>query len=552
MVGALVLGWTVGCAPPSTSPPPEAPLWRDPDRRPFHARLAPQYSSHDWDRLEKTFVLPVLDALAVRPATEATNVNALDEVADSSWFENRVSRFPITPEQAGRGPCRLPLAAEAGPWRVVSAKPDGATPGFVFEAPGGLRYLAKLERTDRAPRASVADVLGSRIYHAAGYRVPCNSIVHFEPAMLVIDPGARAEDELGKKVPLSEEHLARVLQHAPRRQDGRYRSVVSQYLDGRPLGPWRYHGLRSGDRNDIVRHEDRRELRAARLLAAWTDHVDQREGNTLAMWRQTEDGRGYVMHHLLDFGDCFGSVWGGSAQEAWRRGHEYWIDPGRILVDWLTLGSIERPWDRAELGAFGLTLGYYDINGFDPEGWRPRYPNPAFSRMTEHDGAWMARIIARLGERLLEPMLDAADVPPPLRAELARILLGRRRKILERYLRRLSPLADASVRHEGDRSWLCAVDLAVRAGLTRADEYHARFSFTGTNTQGTLAIRWTRPDETCVLLPNRAGGAEGRPAQLRVVLEPADARSAPGPVHFILSVRGRQRFDIVGVERLGR
>ena len=36
------------------------------------------------------------------------------------------------------------------------------------------------------------------------------------------------------------------------------------------------------------------------------------------MWRQVEDGRGYVMHHLIDFGDCFGSVWGGSAQAAWR------------------------------------------------------------------------------------------------------------------------------------------------------------------------------------------------------------------------------------------
>jgi hypothetical protein len=546
----LVLKWTFGCEPTTSSYPPEAPLWRDPDRRPFNAQLKPQYFPHDWDRIEKTFLLPVTDTLSVRPPTEATNVNALDEVPDSSWFENRVSRFPMTPEDAGRGPCRLPLAAEAGPWRVVSAKPDGATPGFVFEAPGGQRYLAKVDGASGSPRASLADVLGSRIYHAAGYRVPCNSIAYFDASMLIVDPGARAEDEVGKKVPLTEAHLARILRSSLRRKDGLYRSVVSQYLDGRPLGPWRYHGRRAGDRNDIVRHEERRELRGARLLAAWTDHVDQREGNTLAMWRQTEGGRGYVMHHLLDFGDCFGSVWGGSAQEAWRRGHEYWIDPGRIIVDWLTLGSIERPWDRAALGSFGLTLGYYGVEDFDPEGWRPRYPNPAFSRMTEHDGAWMARNIARLGENLLEPMLDAADVPPPLRAELTRILIGRRRRILERYLRHLSPLADATVRHEGARSWLCAVDLAVRAGVAHPRGYRARI-VTDTGAQSTLPVRSTTLDETCVLLPRAAGAADSNPQRVRVTLDLASSAAEPKPIHFQLSARRGQRFRVVGIERFG-
>jgi hypothetical protein len=78
-------------------------------------------------------------------------------------------------------------------------------------------------------------------------------------------------------------------------------AMVSRYLDGRPLGPWRYHGVLRGDRNDVVHHEDRRELRGARLLAAWTDHVDQREGNTLSMWRESAGGQGYVLHHPARF-----------------------------------------------------------------------------------------------------------------------------------------------------------------------------------------------------------------------------------------------------------
>jgi len=48
--------------------------------------------------------------------------------------------------------------------------------------------------------------------------------------------------------------------------------------------------LRAINVNDVIRHEDRRELRGARLLAAWTNHFDAREQNTLSMFAE-QDGR---------------------------------------------------------------------------------------------------------------------------------------------------------------------------------------------------------------------------------------------------------------------
>jgi hypothetical protein len=542
-----LLGLLVSCHPPASRFPPEAPLWRDPDRRPFAAELRPYYSPHDWDRIEKTFVLPVQDALAVRVTAEAVNVNALDEVPDSSWFENRIERLAHSRERAALGPCIEPVAARDGPWRVVSAKPDGATPGFVFEASDGQRYLAKFDGASGSPRASLADVLGSRLYHAAGFRVPCNSIIYFDEANLQIQEGARAENMLGEKVPLTEAHLRAITRKALRRADGRVRCMASRYLEGRSLGPWRYHGVRPGDRNDIVRHEERRELRGARLLAAWTDHVDQREGNTLAMWHPTGSERGYVMHHLIDFGDCFGSVWGGSAQEAWRRGHDYWIDPGTMLIDWLSLGALERPWDRASLGPFGLVLGYYDVDSFDAERWRPRFPNPAFSRMTEHDAAWMARILARIDPELVEGMLEQADAPAQLHSELARILLGRRRRILERYLTRLSPLSPPSLSAERDGIWLCTVDLAVLADVAQPRPYEARLMSSAPETA--LEVRSRPPGSACVHLPALLpAGASGH--EMVIEMSITGASSAPGPIRFHLYESVPGGWLLTGVERL--
>jgi len=55
--------------------------------------------------------------------------------------------------------------------------------------------------------------------------------------------------------------------------------------------------------------------------------------------------------------------------------------------------------------------------------------------MSERDGAWMARILAGFSEATLELLVKEGHFAEPvLEAELARILIGRRKRILERYL----------------------------------------------------------------------------------------------------------------------
>ena len=63
-------------------------------------------------------------------------------------------------------------------------------------------------------------------------------------------------------------------------------------------------GVRDDDPNDTVPHEHRRELRGLRVFAAWLNHTDMKEDNTLDMFVE-EGGRHFVKHHLVDFGEAF-------------------------------------------------------------------------------------------------------------------------------------------------------------------------------------------------------------------------------------------------------
>ncbi len=539
-----------GCATSTPRFAPKAPTWIDPDTTPFARKPAKYDSPLIWDAADKQIFLPIDAALAVDVGFEAVNVNAVDEVPDSSWFQNRLGRAPLGRDDFRDGPCRgsEPLRAEP-PWRVIDAKPDGANPGFMIET-RGQRWLVKLEDS-QLERASSADVIGSRIYWAAGFDTPCNEVVYMRPSILEIDPAATVK-EAGAKVALSQRHLDAVFHRAKATDEGTYRASASRVFGGEPLGPWTYRGVRDDDPNDVVPHEDRRELRGSRLLAAWLNHHDAREQNTLALWMKGEDGKGWVRHAILDWGDCLGGLWDWDALSR-RTGFAYYLDPEYVALDFLTLGVPRRPWDRARLGPAGEVLGYFDVELFDPEAWRPGYPNPAFSRMTERDAAWMARIIARFDDQAVDALVDAAQVKTKIvDRELRRILRGRRDKIVRRFLARLSPLTAPEVRAD---PWprVCVEDLLVTAKLARPEErrYVVR-AWVGDDLREVDVGAPTTPGPpwVCARLPAVEGASDTSPRYVIVDLigvSPGFERRAPTRVH--LYQFGPARYRVVGLER---
>ena len=63
----------------------------------------PYESSFAWDAADNSLFRPVSEALRVKLHGESLNVNAFDEVPDSSWFVNRIGVKPPTPQEVQEG-----------------------------------------------------------------------------------------------------------------------------------------------------------------------------------------------------------------------------------------------------------------------------------------------------------------------------------------------------------------------------------------------------------------------------------------------------------------
>jgi hypothetical protein len=527
--------------------PLRAPMWRDDDQRPFAPAPEEYVSAFAWDGADQLVFRPVARFFAVDPAGAAIDVNAFDEVPDSSWFTNRIGRAPMTPAEIAHGPCEDGAVLDArmpdGAWVIDKGKANGANPGFRVNVPGVGKFMLKADPDGEPERATGATAIAARFYHAAGYFAPCDSVVYFRPALLSLTPGLTVTDNSGVTRPFDAAALAGVLAHASRRGE-LVRMGASRWLPGKPLGPFRYEGTRDDDPNDVVPHEDRRELRGARLLAAWLNHFDSREQNTMDVFMPAgaaaHADAGYVRHYILDLGDCFGSVW------AWdeisrRLGFAYYLDVPYLAEDFVTFGVIERPWERARRDA-GV-FNYFSARDFDPELWRGGYPNPAFARMTEADGAWMARILARFTPEQIAAAVGVGQYEPAAAQYLTATLIARRDAILRRYLTRLSPLADLRV--EGDR--LCGVDLARRAGAIAGDAG----GWSATSGGRAVPLSATADGAFCLELRHAArAGAAPAAAERYVVIDVSSAEGVGVLRAHLYDLGAARGFRLVGIERI--
>jgi len=393
--------------------------------------------SYYYDQLEHSIFRPFTRALdpslLVRKVTrnprEAANVDENDQVREPcTWWQPRLGFRTITPEQMIHG---TPGHPPAGAWRVTRAKTQGVTPGFFIKDSKGTSYILKFDPMSNPEMATATDVVASYLFWGAGYNVPYNVIVNFRREDLSVGKGATYTDRFGNKQPLTEDFLDETLKRVPRPPDGTYRAIASQLLQGKPLGPFEYNGRREDDPEDQIPHELRRELRGLWTIAAWTSHGDVRGPNSLDMWI-TENGRSFVRHHLIDFGSCLGSAAVGSRSP--HAGHQYYIDYGVMTRQLLTLGFKPQKWESTvdpELPS----IGFIEAAAFDPEGWRPDYPNPAFDERTERDIRWGARIVAGFTDAHIRAAVEQGQYSDPRATEyLTQVLIQRRDILVRRWL----------------------------------------------------------------------------------------------------------------------
>jgi hypothetical protein len=403
--------------------------------------------SYAYDFVKHTFARPIARQLDLGRAVrrlggnprQAANVDSADQVRlPSTWWTPRLGFRPVTVEQMlhGPGPGTGPAP---GTLVVERAKSQGVTPGFFVTDSTGASFLLKFDPPELAEMATGADAVAANLYWAAGYNVPDNAVYTFTAEDLELSSKATVVDAKGNRRLMDRADLMRMLERVPREPDGRYRSLASRLLPGRPLGPFEYQGRRHDDPEDLIPHEHRRELRGLWVMAAWTNHVDVRGPNSLDMWT-TESGRSFVRHHLIDFGSCLGS--GAVVKRDYLSGTEYILDYGVIARQIGTLGLRPFPWERA-VDPDLPSIGFIDSDTFDAGSWRPEYPNAAFDERTERDIAWGARIVAAFTDDHIRAAVARGRYSDPRAAEyLARVLIERRDKIIRRWLPDAAPTAN--------------------------------------------------------------------------------------------------------------
>lgn len=437
---AIALFIAAGAATPRFFP--DDPLWVDDDAALDASNAAEQEDSNGYDFVVNSFLKP-----GERRDVRAMNINTLDEVPDSSWFTNRIGRGQLTLAEIARGPDRQESPISIEGWIVSGGKNSGVQPGFRMRDPSGQLYQIEVDPPDNPEMATGVEMIGTGFYHAFGYNVVEVYLAEIDAAVLRIAESAMVRDPLtGRQRRFDERDLRNVFKRAARLPNGRYRVLVSRFAPGKPLGNFRYHGTRPDDPNDIVPHEHRRELRGARVFAAWLNHDDSRGVNSLDML-ETRDGRGYIKHYMFDFGSILGSATVFAQRH--RAGNEYIFEAAPGWRTLATLGLYMRPWMLIDYPDVPPSIGRFEGDAFDPVAWKPEYPNPAFDNMRPDDAFWAARIVARFDDAAVRALVERARYSDLKATDyLTETLIKRRQKVLQTWLNGVNPAIDLAIAND--------------------------------------------------------------------------------------------------------
>jgi hypothetical protein len=453
------------------------PLWRDDDMRTI-AEPAEHDLSKSYEFVANTF------GETARSFGPALNVNTLGEVPDSSWFTNRIGQFDMTVDDVLRGP-NLVAGPAPGQWLVTGRPDSGITPKFTIRDGRGDTYMIKLDPASNPELPSSVELIATKFFHAIGYHVPQDFIVHFSPDQLAIAPGALIRNAVGNRVPIQQSDIHRWLRNVPKRADGSIRALASLWVPGKVVGQFMFNGRRSDDANDVFPHERRRELRGLRLFAAWLNHDDARAINSIDTYVE-EDGRRYIRHYLQDFGSNLGS--GSTSAQQPRGGYEYLIEPGKIGKGLMGLGFYQRDWMSIKWFD-DSSIGNIEADVFDPATWKTEYPNPSFKQLDAADAFWAASIMSRFTDTMIRAVVEQAQLSnSDGAAYLGDVIIKRRDKTVRWGVTATNPLDRFAVRG-GSSPELAFDNIAVRLGYAQGARYTVRWAAFDNHTGTTSAAQ---------------------------------------------------------------
>ena len=473
----------------------------------------------------------------------AGNLNTIDEVPDSSWFTNRIGSKPMNAERLARGVnSDIPPAPEK--WVLLREKSAGTNPGFTARDANGETWFLQFDQPAYPQGSTGAVEIATKLFWALGYNQVETFVTSFDPAVVQIDPGATVKRPSGERTRFTRDDVTRVLERAARNEDGTYRASAGRVVPGTILGSFRYAGTRSDDPNDLVPHENRRELRALRVFGAWTNLVDWKAGNTLDTLVE-EGGRMVVKHYLQDVGSTFGMA---NNPHEWDMGWEYFYEKSPSRRRLWSFGFALSPWQTVPYTDYP-SIGPFEGDHFDPAAWRPQTPVTAYVELRADDAFWAARRVMAFTDDLIRAAVHTGQYSD-LAAErhLAGVLIKRRDAIGRTYLPAINPVVDPQLDAAGQLSFANA---AVAAGFAPAPTaYRAAWSWFDNATSQTRPIAETRSSTAAMAAPaGVSAGAPGSFVEIDISAESATHPSWQAPVRTFFR-RTNDGWRLVGLERL--
>lgn len=368
-------------------------------------------------------------------------INTLGEVMDGPWFVNRHATRKLSREELIRGPTTGEPPMEAGSWHVLMLKPYGARPSMLISDARKRLYVLLFDPPDAPELSTGAQVVSSHIAHAIGYRVPECYIVTVPRDRLVLAEGAEIVSSAGHTRALITDDVDAFLLQAARTGPDRYRAVAiyaSPPGVSGMLGPYQMYATRSDDPNDIVPHENRRDLRGLFVVASWINLATIRA--TATMDALIDDGvtAPHIRHYLVDFITSLGAGTDGP-KWVWD-GNDPMFDGRSVLKNLAGFGVWSPGWMRASFPMI-RGVGRFESKAFDPPRWTSIERLAPFENRLPDDDFWGAKQVMAFTDEDIRALVSTGEYTDPKAVEwIAQSLIARRDKIGRYYFATVLPL----------------------------------------------------------------------------------------------------------------
>jgi len=427
---------------------------------------------------------PLFDALDLSRFPEAGDVNARDEVVESSWFSQDASRLWDLRgyEQIGVPVPPLALDGPVEPGKDVLPVRDVR----------GLPYVLRKDRADRPEMRTAAEAIASRLAWSFGYSTPEVHVIELTSRDFR-EPG-KARTWLGDR--------------------DRVRLSAALWPPGIDLGPTPSAMMRDDDPNDVLPHRDRRTLRVLAVIGAWLQMPKVGPHVTRDVYIGMP-GCGHVRHYLTGFDGALGTTKVGVPRPAGAPRPDTGPDP---LQNFYTLGLSPDPAPgKAQLEFPALGAITQEV---DPKRWHADLPYEPADRMLPEDAYWAARRLMRMSASVLAGAVAAGRLSDPNAAQtLLEILEARRRKVAEYWIGRVTPLQLIGEEKQG----LVLRDDASAFGFEGVAEY--RIQYLDENGNRLVSDHRAKPGSSCFWL--------GVPRRDYIVMRIwRDGRERPAELHL--------------------